>query len=91
MLIHLSTDGCELDICDIKLFSPNKENKHCLLPCLTSVTMDLYRLGDYADTVTSMFKTTWQELTNLSLCNTAKKVYREVVSLINSGHVPSLT
>ena len=93
-LTHLNIRHCPLENCDIELFSLHKQNKHCLLPNLTSVTMDLFGCVDCLlpdGSLISTLKTTWRQLTNLALFKTTKKVYREVVSLINSSNLPSLT
>ena len=93
-LTHLHIHQCPLENCDIQLFSRDKQNKFCLLPNLTSVTIDLFGYVDCLlldGPLISILKTTWRELTNLALFQATKKVYREVVSLLNSNNLPRLT
>ena len=77
MLTHLRIEQCLLDNCDIHLFSQPKRNKHCLLPNLTTVTIDLFGPVDCIlldGSLIAILKTSWQALKNLALFQVTKRV-----------------
>ena len=103
-LTHLSMLKCFLDSSDIQVLSLGTNREHCLLPNLTSLTIDISELLDTAFitlpfegirsvdcALFSMLKTSCRGLTSLFLHNVSKQEYQQVAFLINHRNFPSLT